>query len=319
MIINQQRLCYFNAVFTHREICKAAESMSTNASVITNQIKILEREIGYKLFEYRPSEVAPTYVAELLLEYYRQSRDARMDFEVGLQELGDIREGNIHLAIPAIFVHVFMDIFDNFRLRYPGVHLQIEEIFETTKIIDQILSDTADIGIADVFQESPDIQHYAHVPFPLYLLVGKNHPLAGKRKVTFSEAVSYPVSLPASGILRQKIQAVAQSERVQLCFSSFVSNSTTARKIFASTGPGAVFMSAFSAREEIEAGTLIALEVDHLAFQASKMALLTKRGNPIFPATDHLLRLLKERLSVFTFSPEVDNNSSIPLGASNAE
>ncbi len=313
MIINQEQLRYFNAVFTHREICKAAESTNTSASVIKHQIKILEQEIGYKLFEYRPDGVAPTYVAELLLEYYRQSRDARMVFEVGLQELGDIREGNIHLAMPAIFVHVFMDIFDDFRLRYPGVHLQIEEIFETTKIIDQILSDTVDIGIADVCPETLDIQFYASVLLPLYLLVSKDHPLAGKRKVTFAEAISYPVSLPASGMILETVQAVARSEKLQLCPSSFVSNSTTVRKTFASTGSGAVFMSAFSAREEIKAGTLIALEVDHPAFQSSKMALLTKLGNPIFPATDHLLRSLKERLSVFTFSPEVDNNSSIPL------
>lgn len=319
MIINQQRLLYFNAVFTHRQISKAAVSASADASVVTRQIQILEKEIGYPLFDRCPREMKPTPVAELLSEYYRRNCEALKAFEASLQELRDMRRGSVSLAIPAIFVHVFMDIFDDFRLRYPGVHLQIEEIFETTKIIDQILSDTVDIGIADVCPETLDIQFYASVLLPLYLLVSKDHPLAGKRKVTFAEAISYPVSLPASGMILETVQAIARSEKLQLCPSSFVSNSTTVRETFASTGSGAVFMSAFSAREEIKAGKLIALEVAHPAFQSSKMAVITRRGKPILPAMNQLLRLLKARLSVFTLSPEMDSNSSIPLGASNAE
>lgn len=79
-------------------------------------------------------------------------------------------------------------------------------------------------------------------------------------------------------------------------------------------------MSVFSAREEIKAGKLIAPEVDHPIFQSSKMALITRRGKPLLPATDQLLKLLRAELSIFTFPPKMDRYASaIQLGVSNAE
>ncbi|BBE09319.1 LysR family transcriptional regulator [Mycoavidus cysteinexigens] len=79
-------------------------------------------------------------------------------------------------------------------------------------------------------------------------------------------------------------------------------------------------MSAISAREEIKAGELIALEVDHPIFQSSKMALITRRGKPLLPATDQLLKLLRAELSIFISPPKMDRYASaIQLGVSNAE
>ncbi|MCX8567147.1 MAG: DNA-binding transcriptional regulator, LysR family [Glomeribacter sp. 1016415] len=316
VIINQQRLRYFYAVFTHRKISRASESLNTHSSVLTRQIKILEEEIGYKLFERRPRGVEPTYVAELLFEYYRRNYDAQVEFEAGLQELNQMRRGSIHIATPSAYVCPLMDVLNEFHLKFPDVNLNIEENFDPNKIIEKILDDTLHIGIIHLCPENPDIKCWASVPLPLHMLVNKKQALAEKQMVTLEEAMSLPLSLPKAGVLREMVQNVCYKEKVTLPPCVFESDSTDARKKFACAGLGAVFMSAFSAREEIKKGELVALEVNHAVFRSAKLSLVVRRGKLLVPATLQLLRLLENKLSIFKHESEANDSSRIRLGDS---
>ena len=295
--INQQRLSYFYEVYTHGKIRRAADNLDVDSSVVTRQIGILEKEIGFQLFERCSRGVEPTEAAELLLRYYRHTLNGQEELEASLQDLNKMRPGNIRLVMPAAFVGALMDVFNDFRHKHPHVNLSIEEVFEANKIATQILEDISHIGIVHLCPNSKDLYYYARVPLPLCMLVSKAHPLADKRTVTFAEAIRYPLSQASSGMLRQMVQSVAHSEHIELPSPVFVSNSTTARKKFACDGSGAIFMSAFSAREEIEAGKLIALEIDHPAFKSADLALITRRGKPLTAATRQLLELLHAELS----------------------
>ncbi|BBO59428.1 LysR family transcriptional regulator [Mycoavidus sp. B2-EB] len=306
--INQRRLRYFYEVCTCGKIREAADNLNMDSSVITRQIRLLEEEIGFKLFERRPRGVVPTEAAELLLKYYRGNCDLKENLERGLHELRNMHQGNIHLAIHPTFVGALISVFNNFRAQYPDIHLHIEENFETNKIINQILEDISHIGILCVYQDSPHINYFARVPLPLYMLVNKKHPLANKHKVTFAEAIRYPLSLPATGALRQMVQSVAKTEKIELQPPVFISNSTTARKRFACTDAGAVFMSAFSAFEEIKSGELVALEIDHPSFQAASLALIVRRGKPLLPPLHQLLRLISAHLPIFARHPLAENS-----------
>lgn len=303
MTINQHRLRYFHAVYTYGKIRKAADNLETDSSVITRQIRLLEEEIGHKLFERRPRGVVPTDAAKLLLEYYRRNQVAEADLEASLQELGNLQRGIIHLAIPYAYIDMLMkDVLSSFCSEHPNLNICVKEINASPQIISEILEDTAHIGAIHPVTNHPDICCRARVSLPVHMLVGKDHPLANKRKIKFSEAACYPLALPpVSWALRQMLQLVESSEKIQLT-PTLISDSTSVRKKFACIGSGGTFMPGYIARQEIEAGQLIALEIDHPAFMASEFGLIVRRGRPLSPAVNKLVRRLTAKLSIFTHS-----------------
>jgi hypothetical protein len=71
-----QRLKYFIAVAQERHITRAAARLGMAQPPLTQQIHILEAELGTKLFERLPKGVALTPAGEALLEDARSILDA---------------------------------------------------------------------------------------------------------------------------------------------------------------------------------------------------------------------------------------------------
>lgn len=148
MVINQQRLCYFHAVSTYGQIRAASDHLNTHSSVIARQIKLLEEEIGYKLFERRPRGVSLTEAGELLLKYYHVNYSLQADLDAGLQDLINLRRGTIQIATSPIFIDVLMDhVIKDFSCQYPQLQINVQEVKASSQIITKILEDEAHIGM----------------------------------------------------------------------------------------------------------------------------------------------------------------------------
>lgn len=297
MIINQKRLRTFSAVYNCRKICDAAERLETDSSVVTRQIKQLEKEIGAKLFYRHSRGVVPNEAAQSLLEYYQETCASRAKLKANLQELNNVQRGNIHLAIPDGYIDVLMKgALNDFCDKYTDVNIRLEEVHSTTQVVTKLLEDEAHIGFTFNVVQNPDIFCHARAPPPIYLLVGKNHPFAGRQKITFAETLHYPLALPpVSFALWNMLQTVEHSENIKLK-PQFTSNSAAALKDFASTGCGGTFMSNFEARQEIKSGQLIALEIDHPVFMSPELCLVVRRGRSLLPVANQLLRVLTAKL-----------------------
>ncbi len=273
MTINQHRLRYFYEVYTQGKIRKAADNLSINSSVITRQIKLLEEEIGYKLFERRSCGVMPTEAAGLLLKYYHVNHSLQADFDVGLQELVNMQRGTIQIATSPVFIDALMDdVIKDFCYQYPQLCINVQEVRASSKVITKILEEDAHIGLMTHNSSiNPNIDCYARAQLPVYLLISKDHPLARKESVTFAEAIRYPLAMPPTSFsLWRIIRLAEQSENVQL-IPKFISDSIYARKKFAYSNYGGALMSSLAAYSEINAGQLIALKIDHPAFHVLRI------------------------------------------------
>ncbi len=300
--INQRRLHYFYEVCTRRKIRAAADSLGKDSSVITRQMRLLETEIGVNLFERHSHGVIPTEAAELLLEYYRRNRMLQADFEIGLQELRGVKRGNIYIGTLKAYSDLLIeDVLSDFCSSYARLNVDVKEFNTSDQVIAEVLDGAVHIGImSHISLVDPEISYRMRKPIPICMLVNKNHPLADKQKITFSEVANYPIALPPlTFILRDIIRSVESSEKIQLK-PGIISDSITVRKKFANIGHGATLMSPLAASQEIKAGQLIALAIDHPTFSSSlEFCLIAKASRQSSPATNRLFELLATKLPIF--------------------
>src|SRR2546430_2680449 len=125
--IDPQRLRYFHEVLERRSIRTAAEVLNTAPSVVTRQVKLLEKELGVTLFERRHKRgMAPTEAGEALAEYYRNNCEQREQLDHHLRQIRDAQRGTIYIATGEVYAQVFMDeVLIDFMNQYPDIQVDL--------------------------------------------------------------------------------------------------------------------------------------------------------------------------------------------------
>jgi DNA-binding transcriptional LysR family regulator len=303
-MLNPQRLRYFYEVLERRSIRTAAEVLNTAPSVVTRQVKLLERELGVTLFERRHKRgMAPTEAGEVLADYYKNNYEQKEQLDNHLRQIRDKERGTIYLAVGQAYITIFMEeVLIEFMHQYPKIKIDIQT-GSSSSIVSKLVEDTAHIGLAGSTTLNPitdSLIHYrARVQRPtICMIVGKNHPLARKHTATLSEAMPYPLALLGPAFTTRKIiHQLASSEKIELR-PTLTMDYLQGLKLFAKANYGVTFMSSFSARQEIEANELVPLEIDNVPPKALEICLMVRKGRPLSAAADELLNRTIEKLSI---------------------
>lgn len=181
----------FAAIEQTGSFSEAAEYLYTAQSTVSKQIKALERELGFSLFQRTTRRVSITgagklfssYVQRILREYDAMQQETR-------KLVGKKNESIRILSIPVLAQYGLLEAFDEFTSLYPHIQLHIEER-DTNVVVQELMKGTADLAIMRSFH--PQIQHMHQlrtIPIvwdELCLLVHQQHPLAGREEVSLRE------------------------------------------------------------------------------------------------------------------------------------
>ena len=188
MEIHQLR--YFVAVAEEGSFSRAAAREHVAQPSLSQQIQKLEFDVGERLFDRLPRSIVLTEAGKHLLDYARRVLLEMTNARHCVEDLK--RNVSGHLTVGAILTiapFVLPALIEKFQNRYPNVTLEIFE--DTTENLALRLEDgTLDIALVSSCNESPALQRDSLGNEPLLLLLSREHPLAKKTKVKWSDLKS---------------------------------------------------------------------------------------------------------------------------------
>lgn len=123
-----QQLVYFVTVAQTRHFTQAAQQLRIAQPSLSQQIKALERSLGTELIERTRGNIGLTAAGEALLPIAQR---IVADVETARQEvheLVELRRGRVRLgAPPSLLTGLLPEVARQFRQRYPGIHLVLDE------------------------------------------------------------------------------------------------------------------------------------------------------------------------------------------------
>jgi len=298
--MDDQRIAYLFETAKAGSIRGAAERLQVNASTISRQIALLEREMAIPLLERLARGIRPTEAGRMLIDYHAQQNIARTDVMAKIQELNALTRGSIQVVIGEGFIDDLLSgPLQDFCRDHPGLTLSID-VLATNGIIRAITEDEAQIGL--VFNPPFDerLSTIARIKGSVCAIVPAGHPLTKLgHQPGLDELIAYPMaSLTHSFGVQQLIDSAFQKAHLSL-HPTLRTNSFTLLRKFAASRLGIALMPAFVALHELEDGVVEALPVADDLLQAAEIHIVTRRGRQLPPSAQHLLGHLRYHLKAF--------------------
>ncbi|WP_145414236.1 LysR family transcriptional regulator [Paenibacillus xylanexedens] len=213
--MDTRNVTYFIAVFEHLHFTKAAEVLGISQPTLSQQIRLLEAEVGMPLFDRIGKKVVATEAGRLLHQYGMKMIQAEMDAKSAIQELRSEKRGTVRLAVlPSDLDFQLVPLFVEFKTRYPDTKLQA---FSTIFVRDEVLTHKVDLGIG---LRGPHDKRLVQIPLgsePYELFVHESSDLAKRHEITLEELTRLAlVMYPKGYIGRDLVDEVFREQGLEV-------------------------------------------------------------------------------------------------------
>ncbi|WP_169081606.1 LysR family transcriptional regulator [Paenibacillus sp. PL91] len=208
--MDTRHIQYFIAVCEHLHFTKAAEYLGISQPTLSQQIRVLEGELGMPLFDRIGKKIVLTEAGELLRLHGGRMIQAEQDAKNAIIELFAGERGSIRLGVlPSDLDFQLVPLFIYFHEKYPAIQLQA---FSTIRVQEEVISNKVDIGIGLKSTPDPRLVQLPLGSEPYQLLVSRTSPLANKLEIELQELEHIPLVMYPLGYLGRDLVEAACRE-----------------------------------------------------------------------------------------------------------
>ena len=199
--MDTQLLSAFLAVADAASFSVAAERLHLTQPAVSKRIAALEEQLGVRLFDRIARHVSLTENGQRLLPRAQRILREIEDTERVIRDLSGSVSGPLAIATSHhIGLHRLPPVLRAFSRRHPDVRLQIE-FMDSEKAHDAVAQGTIELAVITLAPagSAPRLQAREVWPDPLSVMVARDHPLAGRGRVSIRELAQHPAVLPGPG------------------------------------------------------------------------------------------------------------------------
>lgn len=185
-----RHLEYFLTLSKELHFTKAAEKLGITQPTLSHQIKMLEKEIGYALFNRVGKKVELTRVGEIVQQEALNIQDSLQSMSSQINALSKIEIGEIKIAVlPGEITDLVSTLCIQFNQLYPNIKV----IIETTDQVEKaVLQQNADFGIDFQLTSNDLLQVTKLYDEEFYLISNEENE---QPNISFSTALESPLIL----------------------------------------------------------------------------------------------------------------------------
>lgn len=199
MNIDLRQLQAFVEVVQAGSFSRAARSLGMSQSALSQSVRQLEEELQVRLLDRTTRRVQLSKVGADFLPGIQR---LLADLDHQLQDLRDLREhrrGHVTVAcVPSVALRLLPVVLANFQREHPMVSVTLKEV-SRHQIIAGLRSGDAELGIANVPGDDPDLDATRLLTDSFALVMRRDNPLTSQASVSWEDGVAAGLIAMATG------------------------------------------------------------------------------------------------------------------------
>lgn len=201
-----KQLHYFIVLCEELHFTRAAEKLGIAQPSLSQQIQLLEHDIGTPLIDRVGKKNVITEAGKALLHHSYTIFHELSQARAAISDIQGLERGTLKIgALLTVVNYLLPTTIIEFHQTYPNVELSIQGL-RTGDIFEKILQNELDLGIVALPVEHQELESIPLYDENLVLVLHRDHPLAKKSTVTLEILKEYPaILLPNSYYIREMI------------------------------------------------------------------------------------------------------------------
>ena len=199
----------FAAVMERGTLSAAAQALNVSEPALSRQISALERSLDLVLFRREQRRLVPTPAAEAFI---REVQGLLGTLEQIPQIVRDIKQNSARrlrvIAMPRLTTAVTAPAVTQFRRNFPDVPVSVD-VYPRRFLEQWVAEQQFDIGFGSLPAQHALIETTALFKVPAVAVLRRDHPLAGRERLTIRELRDEPlIALSSNTLIRGQVDRI---------------------------------------------------------------------------------------------------------------
>ena len=258
--VTLRQMRVFASVARHLSFTRAARELHLTQPAVSQQMRLLEEEVGLPLFEKIGRRVQLAPAGAELLGYATQTLELIRAASEALAAMRGLKRGVLKLGAVSTTKYFAPSLLSAFTPAYPEVTIKFS-VGNREEAIKQMANNEIDLVIMGRPPRELDTIAAAFAKHPLIIIAPPDHPLAARRRIQLKQLSGEQFLIREEGSgTRASMERVFRERRVSFRVSMEVSSNETIKQAVMA-GMGISFISAHTVGLELAAGKLVCLDI----------------------------------------------------------